>query len=99
MNIEPLNGRIVVEPIHPDNVTAGGIFIPEQAKDTPNVGKVVCRAEEWRNPEGVTFKSSIKEGDTVIFGKYAGSEIDLDGKTYILLLETDLFGKMLSPEA
>lgn len=96
MNITPLNGRIIVEPIAASTTTESGIIIPPTAKDTPTVGKVVCAAPEWISEAGVTFKAVVQEGDTVIFGRYAGSEIELEGHSYIMLKESDLFGKLNS---
>lgn len=96
MQITPLNGRIIVEPIAASTTTESGIIIPPTAKDTPTVGKVLHRAEEWISETGVTFKSSLQIGDTVIFGRYAGSEIELEGNSYIMLKESDLFGKLNS---
>lgn len=92
MNITPLNGRIIIEPIAEDNVTEGGLFIPAQAKEAPCVGTVKAASDGWHTETGAFIASKLKIGDKVIFGKYAGSTINIDRQEMLLLQESDVFG-------
>ena len=92
MAFTPINGRVVVSPIHDADRTSGGIFIPEQAKSVPMVGEVVHAGAHFYHKDGQKHPSQIKVGDKVLYAKYAGSEIKLDGEDMIILLEEDIFG-------
>lgn len=90
ISFKPLGGRVVVEPIEQDEVTAGGIVLPETAKEKPQKGKVLSVGPGDRNDKGERIIMDVKTGDTVLFAKYAGTEIKVDGKKLLILRESDL---------
>ncbi len=93
MNIRPLQDRIIVERIEEETKTAGGIIIPDTvSKEKPQEGKVIAAGKGKVTPEGKVLPLDIKEGDRVLFGKYAGSEIKVDGKEYLIMREDDVLG-------
>jgi chaperonin GroES len=89
-NLKPLGNRVVVEPIEQEEVTAGGIVLPETAKEKPQKGKVLSVGPGERDEEGKRIPLDVKEGDTVLFAKYAGTEIKIDNKKLLILRESDL---------
>ena len=93
MNFECLNGRVLVELIYEDEVSPGGIYIPEQAKERPVRGRVVALGEGYYLESGEYVKTRLKVGDVVYFGRYAGSEIKIDGHDYNIIIEQDVFGR------
>lgn len=93
MNIRPLQDRIIVERIEEETKTAGGIIIPDTvSKEKPQEGKVIAAGKGKVTPEGKVLPLDIKKGDRVLFGKYAGSEIKVDGKEYLIMREDDILG-------
>ena len=93
MNIRPLQDRIIVERVEEESKTAGGIIIPDTvSKEKPQEGKVVAAGKGKVTPEGKVLPLDVKEGDRVLFGKYAGSEIKVDGKEYLIMREDDILG-------
>jgi chaperonin GroES len=90
MKLRPLGSRVVVEPIEAEEVTAGGIVLPETAKEKPQKGKVLSVGPGDRDEDGDRIKMDVEEGDTVLFAKYAGTEIKVDGKKLLILRESDL---------
>ena len=90
VNLKPLGNRIVVEPIEQEEMTAGGIVLPETAKEKPQKGKVLSIGPGDRDDEGKRIPMDVSVGDTVLFAKYSGTEIKLDGKKLLILRETDL---------
>jgi chaperonin GroES len=86
VSIKPLADRVLVEPLAAEQKTAGGIIIPDTAKEKPQKGTVVA-AGEGKKDEPMT----VKVGDTVLYGKYAGTEISVDGKDYLIMRESDIF--------
>ncbi|MGL5890602.1 MAG: co-chaperone GroES [Bacteroidia bacterium] len=86
VNIKPLADRVVVEAAAAEEKTAGGIIIPDTAKEKPQRGKVVA-AGPGKKDEPVT----VKVGDTVLYGKYSGTEIQIEGKDYLIMRESDIF--------
>lgn len=93
MNIRPLQDRIIVERVEGETKTAGGIIIPDTvSKEKPQEGKVVAAGKGKVTPEGKVLPLDVKEGDRVLFGKYAGSEIKVDGKEYLIMREDDILG-------
>lgn len=93
MNIRPLQDRIIVERVEEETKTAGGIIIPDTvSKEKPQEGKVVAAGKGKVTPEGKVLPLDVKEGDRVLFGKYAGSEIKVDGKEYLIMREDDILG-------
>jgi chaperonin GroES len=90
MSLKPLGNRVVVEPIEQEEITAGGIVLPETAKEKPQRGKVLAAGPGDRNDKGERIALDVAEGDTVLFAKYAGTEFKLDGKKLLILRESDL---------
>ena len=90
MSLKPLGNRVVIEPIEQEEITAGGIVLPETAKEKPQKGKVLSVGPGDRNDKGERMPLDVSEGDTVLFAKYAGTEIKLDGKKLLILRESDL---------
>jgi chaperonin GroES len=90
VNLKPLGNRIVVEPIEQEDITAGGIVLPETAKEKPQKGKVLSIGPGDRDDDGKRIPMDVAVGDTVLFAKYSGTEIKLDGKKLLILRETDL---------
>jgi chaperonin GroES len=90
MSLKPLGNRVVIEPIEQEEITAGGIVLPETAKEKPQKGKVLSVGPGDRNEKGDRIPLDVSEGDTVLFAKYAGTEIKLDGKKLLILRESDL---------
>lgn len=92
MKIRPLRDRILVERIEEQEQKVGGIIIPDTAKEKPQQGKVVAVGKGRVNDKGEVFPLDVKEGETVLFGKYAGTEIKIDGKEYLILREDEVLG-------
>ena len=93
MNIRPLQDRIIVERVEEETTTAGGIIIPDTvSKEKPQEGKVIAAGKGKVTPEGKVLPLDVKEGDLVLFGKYAGSEIKVDGVEYLIMREDDILG-------
>jgi chaperonin GroES len=89
-NLKPLGSRVVVEPLEQEDVTASGIVLPETAKEKPQRGKVLSVGPGDRDDNGKRIQMDVSAGDTVLFAKYAGTEIKLDGKKILILRESDL---------
>lgn len=94
ISLKPLGNRVVVEPIEEEEVTAGGIVLPETAKEKPQKGKVLSVGPGDRDDDGKRIPLDVKEGDTVLFAKYAGTEIKMDGKKLLIMRESDLLAIM-----
>jgi len=92
ISLKPLGARVVVEPLEQDEVTAGGIVLPETAKEKPQQGNVLAAGEGRRDDDGKRIPMDVKVGDKVLFAKYAGTEIKLDGKKLLIMKETDILG-------
>jgi chaperonin GroES len=90
MNIKPLADRVVVEPIEQEEVTAGGIILPETAKEKPQQGKVLAAGPGRLDENGKRVEMEVKVGDKVLYAKYSGTEIKLDGKKLLILRESDI---------
>ncbi len=90
MNLKPLADRLVVEPIEQEEVTAGGIILPETAKEKPQQGKVIAAGPGRTDDEGDRIAMDVKVGDRVLYAKYSGTEIKLDGKKVLILRESDI---------
>ncbi len=90
LNLKPLGSRVVVEPIEQEDITASGIVLPETAKEKPQKGKVLSIGPGDRDESGKRIQMDVTVGDTVLFAKYAGTEIKLDGKKLLILRESDL---------
>lgn len=85
MTIKPLSDRVLVLPNPAEEKTAGGLFIPDTAKEKPLVGKVVAVG-----PGTADIKMEVKEGDTVLYGKFAGTELSIDGEDYLIMRQNDI---------
>ncbi|MEM9952051.1 MAG: co-chaperone GroES [Chloroflexota bacterium] len=96
MNIRPLNDRIVVEPIEQEATTASGLVLPETAKEKPQQGNVLAVGKGLRDEDGDRMALDVEVGDTVLFAKYAGTEIKLDGKKVLIMKESDILGVLES---
>jgi len=92
MNIRPLHDRIIVERLEEETMTAGGIFIPDSAKEKPQEGKIVAVGKGKITEDGKVLALDVKVGDKVLFGKYAGTEVKIDGKEYMMMREDDVLG-------
>lgn len=92
MKIRPLQDRVVVERIEEEEKTKGGIIIPDTAKEKPQQGKVIAVGPGRVDEKGNRVPLGVKAGDRVLFGKYAGSEIEIDGKQYLIMREDDILG-------
>ena len=90
MAIRPLDDRIVVQPLEAETKSAGGILLPDSAKEKPQRAKVIAIGEGRRNDSGDRIPLSVSKGDTVLFGKYAGTDIKFDGDSYKILRENEV---------
>ena len=90
MKLKPLGNRVVVEPVEQEEITAGGIVLPETAKEKPQKGTIVAAGPGERNNEGKAIAMDVKEGDIVLFAKYSGTEIKVEGKKVLILRESDI---------
>src|SRR5438309_10004514 len=93
MNIRPLYDRIVVKRIESDaEKTSGGLFIPDSAKEKPQEGEVVAVGKGKRLEDGKVIALDVKPGDRILFGKYSGNEIKIDGQDYMIMREDEVLG-------
>lgn len=92
INIRPLGDRVVVEPIEQETTTASGLVLPETAKEKPQQGKVLAVGLGKKDDDGDRIAMDVAEGDTVLFAKYAGTQIKLDGKEVLIMKESDILG-------
>jgi len=92
--IRPLSDRIVVEPLEEDQKTAGGIFLPDTAKEKPQRGKVIATGPGKVLDSGETAPMSVSAGDVVLFAKYGGTEVQVDGKDLLIMRESDVLAKI-----
>jgi chaperonin GroES len=90
MNLKPLGDRVVVLPIEQDDQTTSGIFLPETAKEKPQQGKIVAAGPGSRKETGERIAMDVEVDDTILYAKYAGTSIKLDGQEYLILKETDI---------
>jgi len=90
LTLKPLGNRVVVEPLEQEEITAGGIVLPETAKEKPQQGMVLSVGPGDRDDDGKRIAMDVKVGDKVLFAKYSGTEMKLDGKKLLVLRESDL---------
>lgn len=95
LNIRPLGDRVIVEPIEQEEQTASGLFIPETAKEKPQQGNVLAVGEGRRDDDGKRIDMDVKAGDKVLFAKYAGTEVKIDGKKLLIMKESDILGVLV----
>lgn len=92
MKLRPMQDRIIVKRVEEETKTAGGIFIPETAKEKPQQGEVVAVGKGKVTEEGKVLPLDVKVGDKVLFGKYSGTEIKLEGEEFLIMREDDILG-------
>jgi len=90
MQLQPLGDKVIVQPIEQEERTAGGIYLPDTAKERPQQGKVIAVGPGRINDKGHRISMTVKAGDKVIYSKYAGTEVELDGQDYLILSESDI---------
>ena len=90
LKLKPLGGRVIVEPIEQEEMTAGGIILPETAKEKPQEGKILAAGPGDRDDEGKRIAMEVKVGDKVLYAKYSGTEVKVDGKILLILRESDI---------
>ena len=92
MKVRPLHDRIIVRRIEEGEQKIGGIIIPDTAKEKPQQGKVIAAGNGKTKDDGKRIPLDVKEGDTILFGKYSGQEIKLDGEEYLIMREEEILG-------
>jgi chaperonin GroES len=92
MKLRPLHDRVIVERLEEEKKSAGGIIIPDQAAEKPMKGKVVAVGPGKRTDDGKLQPMDVKSGDTILFGKYSGTEVKIDGTEYVVMREDDIMG-------
>ncbi len=90
MNVRPLHDRIIVQRLEEGEQKVGGIIIPDSAKEKPQQGKVIAVGKGKVKDDGKVLPLDVKEGDTILFGKYSGQEIKLDGEEYLIMREDEV---------
>ncbi|HON11891.1 MAG: co-chaperone GroES [Fibrobacter sp.] len=90
MNVKPLEDRVLLKPMEAEQKTAGGIIIPDNAKEKPQKGEIVAVGPGKMNDKGQRIEMTLKKGDKVLYGKYSGTEITVDGEDYLILRESDV---------
>ena len=92
MNFTPLHDRVLVRRIESDEKTAGGLIIPDSAKEKPQEGEVVACGEGAREDSGELIAMAVKAGDKILFGKWSGTEVKIDGEDLLIMKESDILG-------
>lgn len=92
VNIRPLGDRVVVEPIEQESTTASGLVLPETAKEKPQQGKILAAGLGKKDEDGERIALDVAVGDTVLFAKYAGTEFKMNGKSLLIMKESDILG-------
>ena len=92
MGIRPLHDRVLVEPLTAEEKTAGGIIIPDTAQEKPQEGKIIAVGSGARGDDGKPVKLDVKKGDKVLYGKWSGTEVKIDGKDLLIMKESDIMG-------
>ena len=92
MKFRPLHDRVLVERLESDEKTAGGIIIPDTAKEKPSQGKVIAAGPGNRGEDGKVVPLEVKAGDKILFGKWSGTEVKVDGKDLLIMKESDILG-------
>lgn len=92
MNFRPLHDRVLVERVEQEQKTSGGIIIPDTAQEKPMEGKVVAVGDGHKAEDGKVTKLDVKKGDKVLFGKWSGTEVKMDGKELLIMRESDILG-------
>jgi chaperonin GroES len=90
VNIKPMADRVVVEPLEETEEMRGGLYIPDTAKEKPQQGKVIAVGPGRRSEQGELIEVELKEGDRILYGKYSGTEVTVDGSEYLIVRESDV---------
>ena len=90
LKLKPLGGRVIVEPIEQEEMTAGGIILPETAKEKPQEGKIMAAGPGDRDEDGKRIAMEVNVGDKVLYAKYSGTEVKVEGKKLLILRESDI---------
>ncbi len=96
LSFRPLGGRVLVEPLEQEETTPGGIILPETAKEKPQEGKILAVGPGDRDDEGKRIAMDVKVGDRILFAKYSGTEVKMDGKKLLILRESDILAVLES---
>ncbi|QGX97877.1 co-chaperone GroES [Roseovarius faecimaris] len=99
MAFKPLHDRVLVRRVESEEKTAGGLIIPDSAKEKPSEGEVVACGDGARKDNGELIEMAVKAGDRVLFGKWSGTEINIDGEELLIMKESDILGVMVSDAA
>jgi len=91
MNLTPLHDRVIVRAAKAEEITKGGIIIPDTAKEKPMQGEIVAAGNGKITEEGKVMPLQVKKGDKILYGKYAGTEISVDGEDFLIMRESDIF--------
>ena len=91
LNINPLGDRIVIKPMEAEEKTKGGIILPDTAKEKPVEGSIVAAGPGRKSDDGKVVEMEVKVGDKVLYGKYSGTEVTIDGEEYLIMKESDIF--------
>jgi chaperonin GroES len=92
MKIRPLHDRVVVRPLESDEKSAGGIIIPDTAKEKPSEGEIVATGAGARGDDGKIIPLDVKKGDRILYGKWSGTEVKIDGEDLLIMKESDIMG-------
>ena len=91
INLKPLTDRVIVKPMKQDEKTKGGIIVPDTAKEKPVEGTVIAVGPGKVSEDGKLVKMEVKEGDKILYGKYSGTEVTVEGEDYLIMHESDIF--------
>jgi chaperonin GroES len=91
MNLTPLHDRIIVKPSQPEEITKGGIYIPDTAKEKPMQGEIIAVGKGKTADDGKLITMQLKAGDKVLYGKYSGTEVTIDSEEFLIMRESDVF--------
>ena len=94
LNVKPLADRVVVEPAPPEDKTSGGIILPDTAQEKPQHGTVAALGPGKVSDSGSLIKMTVKKGDKILYGKYSGTEVNVEGTVYIIMRESDILAIM-----
>jgi len=94
MKVKPLEDRIIVKALEAEQKTAGGIIIPDNAKEKPQKGEVIAVGPGKFSDAGKKIEMSLRKGDTILYGKYSGTEVKIDGEEYIIMRESDVLATL-----
>ena len=92
MKLRPLHDRVLVQPLDAEEKTAGGIIIPDTAQEKPMEGKIIATGSGARGEDGKVVALDVKKGDRILYGKWSGTEVKVDGADYLIMKESDIMG-------